>query len=147
VGASQTLAITVAGASTPPSDSSATSPTPATPVAQFYLSAVVFGVANRTAGADTTPARVAGAVITVYRLERAPASGGGTLDTLGTRVRVASATTDASGTVTFRGLAGGSSYLVSADPPAGSPYASGSLFFPPPTIAEMRVGFYLARKP
>jgi hypothetical protein len=42
---------------------------------------------------------------------------------------------------------GGSSYLVTADPPAGSPHAAGNLFFPPPTVADMRVAFFLARKP
>jgi hypothetical protein len=148
-GSSDSLAITVVGASTPPSDSGTTStPTPPTPVAQFDLTAIVAGAVNRaTAGTDTLPVRVAGAVLTVYRLERAAGTPGSTLDTLGTRVRVGSATTDANGQATFRGLAGGSAYVVSAEPPAGSPYASGNIVFPPPTTADMRIGFYLARKP
>lgn len=147
-GVTADASIFVVAAPPPRPDSASTPSVPATPVATFDLSVSVWGMAARTTAnptpTDTMPISVAGAQLVVYRLD--PSTRTAT-DTLGTRVRVAEGTTDAKGDASFRGLKGGTPYVVTIAPPASAPFVARELVFGPPTNSDIRLGVLLARKP
>ena len=106
------------------------------PVASFALTATVVGM---LAGQDTSRTEsVAGAKVHLVR------SGGTNGDTLATAIDAGTATTDASGVVSFKNLEGGW-YTIDITPPAGSPYAAIRTGISPPSVSDMRVKFVLRR--
>lgn len=139
-GHTDSLPVTIV-AETAPTDSSRT---PSAPVAQFDLTTLVYGGVSRTpTPSDTTPTVVANAAVVVYVLDPTATPN----DTLGTRVRVASGTTDATGSARFPALAGDRYYVVTVTPPASSPYLPAEFAFGPPRNSDYRAGVVLARKP
>jgi hypothetical protein len=123
-------------------DTVSTPPPP--PAAAFDLTALVFAPGTPPAGSRDTAlsVRYAGARVTVYRLVRDAGATGPSADTLGTRVEVATATSDASGQAVFRNLPSGF-YTVVAAPAAGAALLEGRADFGPPRQAEVRVGIFL----
>ena len=107
-------------------------------VSSFDLVATIVGSVPGSDTTRTTP--VAGATLKLTRV------GSVNGDTLATSVDAGSATTDASGGVSIRGLAGGA-YVVDITPPAGSPYQRITTGFAPPHDSEIRMTFRLSSKP
>lgn len=106
------------------------------PVASFDLTATVAGA---LVGQDTSRSEnVAGAKVHLFR------TGGVSGDTLATPVDAGTATTDASGVVSFKNLAGGY-YTVDITPPAGSPYVALRTGIGAPRVTDVRAKFVLRR--
>jgi hypothetical protein len=132
-GFTATSNVTVVAASPTPT------PTPPQPgVASFALRVYVSGFLADSSLNRTDP--VAGATVKLTRM------GGVTGDTLATPVDGGSATTDATGLVSFANLAGGTS-VVDVTPPTGSPYRTGRASFAPPRTSEVQAVINLSRKP
>jgi hypothetical protein len=124
-------------------DSASTNPTPPAPVASFNLTALVFAPGTPPAGSRDTAfsAPYAGAKVAVYRYVR-DGSASGPRDSLGTRVLVTSATSDAAGQTVFRNLPSGY-YVVIASPVAGGLLGEAVVTFGPPYQSEVRLGIFL----
>jgi hypothetical protein len=135
-GHTDSTTITVVPATPPSATPTPTAPTPG--VASFDFNGTIVA---QLAGADTSKtAPVAGAIVKLSRI--GTASG----DTLSTPVDAGSATTDANGKISFKGLTGGA-YAVDITPPAGSalsPFRSG---FGAPHDAIVNFTFKLFTKP
>jgi len=130
-GHSASATVNVVSAPAPP-------PLPPTqpPVASFDLTATIVGA---LAGQDTSRTEiVAGAKVHLLR------TGGINGDTLATAIDAGTATTNASGVVSFKNLAGGW-YTVDITPPSGSPYAVLRTGIVPPRVSDVHVKLALRR--
>ncbi len=132
-GHTDSATVTVIAATTPP----ATPPTQQPAVASFDLTAKITAPVAGTDTSSTTP--VAGALVRLTR------TGGLTGDTLATSIDAGSATTDANGAVSFKGLAGGA-YEVDIAPPAGSNLTSIKTGFAPPRQSSVNMIFLMRPK-
>ncbi|HEY4131163.1 MAG TPA: prealbumin-like fold domain-containing protein [Gemmatimonadaceae bacterium] len=126
--------VTVVAASTSPSNP--TTPVPPA-VASFDLTAKIVARGAGTDTSVTTP--LPGALVKLTR------TGGVTGDTLATAIDAGSATTDANGVVSFKGLTGGS-YMVDVTPPAGSNLDALKSGFAPPRDNSINITFALRPK-
>jgi hypothetical protein len=135
-GHTDSATVTVIDAPPPPPVSNPTPPEPG--IASFDFNGKIV---SQLAGSDTSKtAPVAGALVKLSRI------GGVGGDTLSTSVDAGSATTDANGAISFKGLTGGA-YAVDITPPAGSNLAAFRSGFGPPHDAVVNVTFKLQPKP
>ncbi|GLC24015.1 Ig-like domain-containing protein [Roseisolibacter agri] len=147
-GMRDSLAVTVLPArdSIPRTDTLPPAPPPA-PVARFTLTTIALGPgAPPAAGTRDTAVsvRLPGAQVELFRYERTASTQ--PADSLGTRVLVGTATTDAQGEARFADLPS-AFYRVRITPPAGSGLTPAFTEFGPPRIAEYRIGLFLPRQP
>jgi hypothetical protein len=135
-GHTDSTTITVVPA-TPPS--ATPTPTPPAPgVTSFDFNGTIV---SQLAGSDTSKtAPVAGALVKLSRI------GTTTGDTLSTSVDAGSATTDANGKISFKGLTGGA-YAVDITPPSGSNLSAFRSGFGAPHDAVVNFTFKLFTKP
>jgi hypothetical protein len=127
---STTVTVTAAPATPPPT-------TLQPGVASFDMNVKVAAAVPGTDTSRTNP--LAGAVVKLTR------TGGVTGDTLATAIDAGSATTDANGNTSFKGLTGGA-YMVDITPPAGSGLAAIKTGFAPPVDQTVNFTFVLRQK-